>query len=203
MAKTTVNSSGGSSRHISRGGKSYVTDESKLQDLMGGYANGFISKVARGAAQTLKRNTANLVYDDYAPKKYQRTFDMLNCIYGPGFNGGERVQKIGAKNYRAEVGFDLDRMRLIPKRGSTWGKHVGWSDEDAREAVIEGFEENGFFILGKKAQVIYDRPPVHMIEKTYNDISDTLDSIPHRIVNYDYLDSGIVAGLIIEGGGDE
>lgn len=163
-------------KYISHGGKTIIDSEEMLEEILQKTAKGFCTGIAQSAAKRLKSNTAELVYNDYTPTKYSRTMEFLNSIVGPGFNGGDPTRKTGT-GFISEVKFDTDKMNLYEPQKDAWGIHVGFYGEDAREAVIEGFEENGFAVFNRKGNLVYQRDPVGMIATTEEEIMEVLNSV--------------------------
>lgn len=181
-------------KYISSGGKTFIDSEDKLIDYLEKGAKGFTTAIAKDTAKRLRKNTADLVYRNYEPSKYQRTMDMLNAIVGPGFNGGEGTVNMG-NGFEAYVGFDIDRMRLIEGHGGVWGTHVGFQGQDAREAVIEGFENNGFEVYSRRGVLIYSRDPVGMIQKTVDEIESALANVDREVPDFETVENGVTLSL--------
>lgn len=183
-----------SKKYISSGGRTFLDSEEKLKEYMNKTAKGFTTAIAQDAAKRLRKNTADLIYKNYSPTRYKRTMDLLNSIEGPGYNGGTATKKT-MDGFEAVVGFDLDKMRLIKPTNKEWGKHVGFYGEDAREAVVYGFEEEGFVVLNKSGNIIYYREPVGMISKTIEEIENGLNSISGRVIDFDSFESKILVSI--------
>lgn len=179
-----------SKRYISGGGKIFLDSEDKIKEYMNKKAKGFLTAIAQDTAKRLKKNTADLVYKSYSPVMYSRTMDLLNSIEGPGFNGGQPTKKT-IDGFESIVCFDLDKMRLISGEGKVWGKHVGFQGEDAREAIVYGFEEDGFLVLNKYGAVVYYREPVGMISQTLEEVESALSSFPNRVLDFDEFQNKI------------
>lgn len=174
-------------RYIAGGGKTIIDSPQKLITLLNLGTKGFITELAKNTAKRLKTNTANLVYRAYKPKTYERTLEFLNSIVGPGYNGGEPTENIG-NGFRATVKFDINKMSVIPPQNGMWGKHSGTfgsdAGTDAREAIISGFEEDGFEIISKKG-IVYEREAVHMVEITTEEIQAALDGMDKEIDDFE------------------
>lgn len=177
-------------KYISSGGKTFLDSEEKLKEYLNKKVKGFTTSIAQDTAKRLRKNTADLIYKNYTPKKYKRTMDLLNSIEGPSYNGGAPTRKT-ANGFEAIVCFDLDKMRLIDGTKSIWGKHVGFHGEDAREAIVYGFEEEGFIVFSKTGNIIYYREPVGMISKTIEEVEGALNSIGDRIIDFDSFENKI------------
>lgn len=179
----------------------FITDDRQMKRVMNLGVKKFSKTLGKSMAIRLKDNTNELIYESYNPEKYERTMDMLNSVYGPGFNTPNTIELDeygGTTLYTVEVGFDTNKMRLIPPHGRVWGKHTGFHGEDARDAVISGFEERGFIVVGGKGgkRLVYRRLPVHMMEITMEETINSLDKLNKNVTDFDYLEKSISISLM-------
>lgn len=184
------------SKSIRKSKKYDIENQDRFNEIMNMTAKGSTTVFAQAAYRILYKHTKELIYDDYEPKRYKRTYQLLNSIVGPGkdFGGGKTLGSNG--NFSAEVKFDKDRMQLQRwKSTAIWGAHTDYDhyskrNKDARLELIDRFENQHFkrYAGGYTTEhpynpkpAIYEREPVGMIKRTENDMNNAINSMRAEI----------------------
>lgn len=136
-------------------------------------------KLGEDTANKLREYTYKW-YDNYFPKDYQRTQDLINSITF-------KVDKLSVYIY-----FDTSKIRSIERRLSgnvAWNAHMGFDGEDFTKGLIEWIEDDAN--SGSKSNPRRNHQGVKMIQNTQQWLRGYLDKETQRIIKEAYIEVGI------------
>lgn len=175
MAQKTF-SRGGKRKLSTRGGKKTLDNPQAVKDLLDKTARGITTAVAEEARKKLIELTATNVYDAYQPKKYDRTYQLIDSI------SRNKTRSIyNGSKYRNEVYFDINKIKTTAPSSTQWGSYEDFSGNDVRKEVIGWMEEGSSPLYGRGNDLIYGgHPGAHMIKETSEWVESNLDGMVIR-----------------------